>query len=93
MCGVFTEAPQITVIQSEILIGLGDTTVMECTSTGIPHPQIHWYKGEGAVPTAQLSFGKVMFFPMLFSCCHERVEPLSIIAASSKSVHSSRRVC
>ncbi|KAG5850585.1 hypothetical protein ANANG_G00084020 [Anguilla anguilla] len=42
----YLEAPQITVIQSEILIGLGDTTAMECRATGIPHPKVQWHKGD-----------------------------------------------
>lgn len=41
----FLEAPTLTVVQSEILVGLGDTTVMECKTTGIPPPQVKWFKG------------------------------------------------
>uniref|UniRef100_A0A8C3QNH6 Hemicentin 1 n=1 Tax=Cyanoderma ruficeps TaxID=181631 RepID=A0A8C3QNH6_9PASS len=40
------EAPALTVVQSEILVGLGDTTVMECKTTGIPPPQVKWFKGD-----------------------------------------------
>ncbi|XP_036375886.1 hemicentin-1 [Megalops cyprinoides] len=42
----YIEAPRVTVVQSEILIGLGDTTVMECRATGIPNPEVRWYKGD-----------------------------------------------
>ncbi|MGH0173029.1 UNVERIFIED_CONTAM: hypothetical protein FKN15_020671 [Acipenser sinensis] len=42
----YIEAPKVTVVQKEILIGLGDTTVMECKATGIPDPEVQWYKGD-----------------------------------------------
>ncbi|NXW73911.1 HMCN1 protein, partial [Hirundo rustica] len=42
----YIEAPTLTVVQSEILVGLGDTTVMECKTTGIPPPQVKWFKGD-----------------------------------------------
>ncbi|KAF2984610.1 hypothetical protein EK904_003557, partial [Melospiza melodia maxima] len=41
----YIEGPTLTVVQSEILVGLGDTTVMECKTTGIPPPQVKWFKG------------------------------------------------
>ncbi|NXI30722.1 HMCN1 protein, partial [Sterrhoptilus dennistouni] len=41
----YIKAPTLTVVQSEILVGLGDTTVMECKTTGIPPPQVKWFKG------------------------------------------------
>ncbi|XP_031431207.1 LOW QUALITY PROTEIN: hemicentin-1 [Clupea harengus] len=42
----YIESPRVTVLQSELLIGLGETVVMGCTATGIPQPEMHWYKGE-----------------------------------------------
>ncbi|NXB77102.1 HMCN1 protein, partial [Donacobius atricapilla] len=42
----YIEAPTLTVVQSEILVGLGDTTVMECKTIGIPAPQVKWFKGD-----------------------------------------------
>ncbi|XP_019355735.1 hemicentin-1 isoform X2 [Alligator mississippiensis] len=42
----YIEGPKLTVIQSEILVALGDTTVMECKATGVPPPQVRWFKGD-----------------------------------------------
>ncbi|XP_042661906.1 hemicentin-1 isoform X1 [Tyto alba] len=42
----YIEGPTLTVVQSEILVALGDTTIMECETTGIPHPQVKWFKGD-----------------------------------------------
>ncbi|MBN3302329.1 HMCN1 protein, partial [Amia calva] len=42
----YIEAPQVTVVQKEILAGLGDTTVMECKAVGTPYPEVWWYKGD-----------------------------------------------
>ncbi|NXK97014.1 HMCN1 protein, partial [Formicarius rufipectus] len=42
----YIEGPTLTVVQSEILVGVGDTTVMECKTTGIPPPQVTWFKGD-----------------------------------------------
>uniref|UniRef100_A0ABM5GDB4 Hemicentin-1 n=1 Tax=Pogona vitticeps TaxID=103695 RepID=A0ABM5GDB4_9SAUR len=42
----YIEAPKLTVVQSELLVALGDTTVMECKSTGVPPPDVKWFKGD-----------------------------------------------
>lgn len=44
------ESPQVTVPKSRLLVGLGQTAVMECTVTGIPQPEVLWYKGEEMPP-------------------------------------------
>ncbi|XP_049335709.1 hemicentin-1 isoform X1 [Astyanax mexicanus] len=45
----YIESPQITVPQSRMLTGLGQTVIMECTVTGIPQPEVLWYKGDQQV--------------------------------------------
>ncbi|KAM7388095.1 hypothetical protein PAMP_024296 [Pampus punctatissimus] len=42
----YIESPVVTVALSEILIGIGETTVMACSASGIPQPEIWWYKGD-----------------------------------------------
>ncbi|XP_074858281.1 hemicentin-1 isoform X2 [Carettochelys insculpta] len=42
----YIESPKLTVVHSEILVALGDTTVMECKTTGVPPPQVKWFKGD-----------------------------------------------
>ncbi|XP_033937393.1 hemicentin-1 [Pseudochaenichthys georgianus] len=42
----YIESPVVTVALSDILIGIGETTVMACSSSGIPQPDILWYKGD-----------------------------------------------
>ncbi|NXT68617.1 HMCN1 protein, partial [Chaetops frenatus] len=41
----YIKGPTLTIVQSEILVGLGDMTVMECKTTGIPPPHVKWFKG------------------------------------------------
>ncbi|KAJ3600174.1 hypothetical protein NHX12_034124, partial [Muraenolepis orangiensis] len=45
----YIESPVVTVALSEILIGLGETTIMACSASGVPQPEIWWYKGEQPV--------------------------------------------
>uniref|UniRef100_A0A8B9H722 Hemicentin-1 n=1 Tax=Astyanax mexicanus TaxID=7994 RepID=A0A8B9H722_ASTMX len=45
----YIESPQVTVPQSRMLTGLGQTVIMECTVTGIPQPEVLWYKGDQQV--------------------------------------------
>ncbi|XP_076872442.1 hemicentin-1 isoform X2 [Brachyhypopomus gauderio] len=45
----YIEPPQVIVPQSRLLIGLGQRAVMECTITGIPQPEVQWYKGDQRV--------------------------------------------
>ncbi|XP_034531212.1 hemicentin-1 [Notolabrus celidotus] len=42
----YNESPVVTVALSDILISVGETTVMACSSSGIPQPEIRWYKGD-----------------------------------------------
>uniref|UniRef100_A0A8C1I856 Hemicentin 1 n=1 Tax=Cyprinus carpio TaxID=7962 RepID=A0A8C1I856_CYPCA len=41
----YIESPQVTVPHSDLLIGLGQLTILECRVTGVPHPDVLWYKG------------------------------------------------
>lgn len=43
---LLVEVPRVTVVQNELLIALGDTSIMECKSTGVPPPLIKWFKGK-----------------------------------------------
>lgn len=36
--------PSIISFNVPLFVKLGDTTVMTCQSTGIPHPHVTWYK-------------------------------------------------
>ncbi|KTF76822.1 hypothetical protein cypCar_00021533 [Cyprinus carpio] len=52
----YIESPQVTVPHSDLLIGLGQMTILECRVTGVPHPDVLWYKGEVQLkPSAVLS--------------------------------------
>ncbi|XP_025019182.1 hemicentin-1 [Python bivittatus] len=42
----YIEFPRVTVVQNELLIALGDTSIMECKSSGVPPPSIKWFKGD-----------------------------------------------
>nr|XP_061790885.1 hemicentin-1-like [Nerophis lumbriciformis] len=42
---VYIESPVVKVAVDDILTGVGETTVMACSTSGIPQPEIWWYKG------------------------------------------------
>ncbi|XP_029939526.1 hemicentin-1, partial [Salarias fasciatus] len=42
----YIESPVVTVAVSEILIGIGGSTVLACSASGVPQPEIRWYKGD-----------------------------------------------
>ncbi|GLD49762.1 hemicentin-1, partial [Lates japonicus] len=50
----YIESPVVTVALSEILIGIGETTVMACSASGIPQPKIWWYKGDVQLHSSSL---------------------------------------
>ncbi|CAH2311914.1 hemicentin-1 isoform X2 [Pelobates cultripes] len=43
---VYIEAPQITVAKKEMLVEFGAESKMECQTTGVPKPDVYWYKGD-----------------------------------------------
>uniref|UniRef100_A0A3Q2YR82 Hemicentin 1 n=1 Tax=Hippocampus comes TaxID=109280 RepID=A0A3Q2YR82_HIPCM len=47
-------SPVVTVAVDEILTGIGENTVMACSASGIPHPEIWWYKDVQLQSTASL---------------------------------------
>ncbi|XP_061539337.1 LOW QUALITY PROTEIN: hemicentin-1 [Phycodurus eques] len=42
----YIESPVVTVAVDEILTGRGESTTMACSASGIPQPEIWWYKGD-----------------------------------------------
>uniref|UniRef100_A0A3Q3K3Y4 Hemicentin 1 n=1 Tax=Monopterus albus TaxID=43700 RepID=A0A3Q3K3Y4_MONAL len=50
----YTESPVVMVALSEILTGIGETTVMACSASGIPQPEIQWYKGDAQLQASSL---------------------------------------
>uniref|UniRef100_A0A4W3JWV4 Hemicentin 1 n=1 Tax=Callorhinchus milii TaxID=7868 RepID=A0A4W3JWV4_CALMI len=42
----YIEVPKVNVVRKEILVGLGDTSVLECPATGVPAPEVKWFKGD-----------------------------------------------
>uniref|UniRef100_A0A3Q1B6M5 Hemicentin-1 n=1 Tax=Amphiprion ocellaris TaxID=80972 RepID=A0A3Q1B6M5_AMPOC len=50
----YIESPVVTVALSEILIGIGETTVMACSASGVPQPEIWWYKGDVRLHSSSL---------------------------------------
>ncbi|XP_061739556.1 hemicentin-1 [Nerophis ophidion] len=49
----YIESPVVKVAADDLLIGIGETTVMACSASGIPHPEIWWYKGDVQFHTTQ----------------------------------------
>ncbi|TSL47575.1 Hemicentin-1 [Bagarius yarrelli] len=45
----YIESPQVTVLKNHMLVGLGQTAVLECQVTGVPQPEVLWYKGDKQV--------------------------------------------
>ncbi|KAG8003177.1 Hemicentin-1, partial [Nibea albiflora] len=62
----YIESPVVTVALSEILIGIGETTVMACSASGTPQPEIRWYKGDVQLSSSSLlvvdTFGAIPKF-------------------------------
>ncbi|XP_060933914.1 hemicentin-1 [Limanda limanda] len=50
----YIEPPVVTVALSEILIGIGETMVMACSASGVPQPEILWYKGDVQLHSSSL---------------------------------------
>ncbi|KAI3368574.1 hypothetical protein L3Q82_025583, partial [Scortum barcoo] len=50
----YIESPAVTVALSNILIGVGETTVMACSASGTPQPEIWWYKGDVQLRTSSV---------------------------------------
>ncbi|XP_061594740.1 hemicentin-1 [Cololabis saira] len=50
----YTESPVVTVAFTEILISIGETAVMACSASGIPQPEIRWYKGDVQLHSSSL---------------------------------------
>ncbi|XP_071342317.1 hemicentin-1 isoform X2 [Trachinotus anak] len=50
----YIESPVVTVALSEILIGIGETTVMACSASGVPQPEIWWYKDDVQLHSSSL---------------------------------------
>ncbi|XP_040926337.1 hemicentin-1 isoform X2 [Betta splendens] len=50
----YVESPVVTVALSQILTGIGETTVMTCSASGAPKPEIWWYKGGAKLHSSSL---------------------------------------
>uniref|UniRef100_A0A3Q1K5W9 Ig-like domain-containing protein n=1 Tax=Anabas testudineus TaxID=64144 RepID=A0A3Q1K5W9_ANATE len=50
----YIESPVVTVTLSQILTAIGETTVMACSASGIPPPEIRWYKGDAQLHSSSL---------------------------------------
>ncbi|XP_069009305.1 hemicentin-1 [Embiotoca jacksoni] len=51
---MYIEFPVVTVALREILIAIGDTTVMACSASGVPQAEILWYKGDVQLHSSSL---------------------------------------
>lgn len=51
----------VTVALSDILISTGETTVMACSASGTPTPEIRWYKGNTFEVDGSKTF-QIIFF-------------------------------
>ncbi|KAK7933456.1 hypothetical protein WMY93_004352 [Mugilogobius chulae] len=49
---VYAELPRITVEQKNVLVSVGGDATLECQTSGVPSPLVHWYKGELEVGSA-----------------------------------------
>lgn len=57
------ESPVVTVALSDILISTGETTVMACSASGTPTPEIRWYKGNTfEVDGSKTPYQMIFFF-------------------------------
>ncbi|XP_044055859.1 hemicentin-1 isoform X2 [Siniperca chuatsi] len=50
----YIESPVVTVALSDILIGIGEKTLMACSASGTPQPEIWWYKGDVQLHSSSL---------------------------------------
>ncbi|XP_017276034.1 hemicentin-1 isoform X1 [Kryptolebias marmoratus] len=50
----YLESPVVKVASSEILTNIGESTVMSCSASGVPQPEIRWYKGNTQLHSSSL---------------------------------------
>ncbi|XP_075689566.1 hemicentin-1 [Rhinoderma darwinii] len=51
---VYIEAPVVTVVKKEMLVAVNAETTMECKTTGVPKPHVHWFKGDLQLSSSSL---------------------------------------
>ncbi|KAM8931068.1 hemicentin-1 [Pelodytes ibericus] len=51
---VYIEAPHVTVVKKDMMVPVGSETTMECQATGVPKPNVHWFKGDVEISTSSL---------------------------------------
>ncbi|XP_063796284.1 hemicentin-1 isoform X2 [Pseudophryne corroboree] len=49
---VYIDAPVVRVFQKEMLVAAETETMMQCETTGVPKPQVHWFKGDVKLSTS-----------------------------------------